>query len=142
VALLDVLTGGRVDWGAGRGFDPTEFEAFGAPLDEAVGRFREAVEVVRAAWVNDRLTFHGEYWHFDHVEMLPKPGQLPGPPTLVAAMSLGAVSSAASKGHLILMDPHASFSEIGQVRALRQPTGRPREAGAGDTPSVCGSNFR
>ena len=113
VALLDVLTGGRVNWGAGRGFDPAEFEAFGVPIGETVGRFREAVEVVLAAWANDRLTFHGKYWHFDHVEVLPKPCQLPGPPTWVAATSLDAVSWAASTGHAILMDPHASFSEIG-----------------------------
>jgi alkanesulfonate monooxygenase SsuD/methylene tetrahydromethanopterin reductase-like flavin-dependent oxidoreductase (luciferase family) len=113
VALLDVLTGGRVNWGAGRGFERTEFEAFGVPLDETVARFREAVEVVLAAWQNERLTFHGKYWHFDNVEVLPKPVQQPTPPTWVAATSPDAVSWAASMGHAILMDPHASFSEIG-----------------------------
>ena len=113
MALLHVLTDGRVNWGAGRGFDPTEFEAFGVPLDETVGRFQEAAEVVLAAWANDHLAFHGRYLDFDHVEMLPKPCQLPGPPTRVAATSLDTVSSADSTGHLILMDPHASSSEIG-----------------------------
>jgi len=113
VALLDVLTGGRVNWGAGRGFERTEFEAFGVPLDETAPRFREAVEVVLAAWRNERLTFHGKYWHFDDVEVLPKPAQQPGPPTWVAATSPDAVSWAASLGYEILMDPHASFAEIG-----------------------------
>src|SRR5215216_3153178 len=46
VALLDVLSGGRVNWGAGRGFERAEFEAFGVPLDETVARFREHVDVV------------------------------------------------------------------------------------------------
>ena len=109
------------------------------PLDETVGRFQEAAEVVLAAWANDHLAFHGRYWDFDHVEMLPKPCQLPGPPTWVVATSLDAVSSAASKGHLILMDPHASFSEIGAKYELYCSQ---LAAGAGDTPSACGSIFR
>ena len=113
VALLDVLTGGRINWGAGRGFELAEFAAFGVPPDETVARFREAVDVVVAAWRDERLTFHGSYWHFDDVEVLPKPLQQPGPPTWVAATSPDAVSWAASKGHAILMDPHATFADIG-----------------------------
>src|SRR5437762_9845857 len=113
VALLDVLTGGRVNWGAGRGFEPAEFAAFGVPYDETAPRFREAVEVVLEAWTAERLTFHGKYWDFDEVEVLPKPLQQPHPPTWVAATSLEAVSWAASMGFAILMDPHASFAEIG-----------------------------
>jgi alkanesulfonate monooxygenase SsuD/methylene tetrahydromethanopterin reductase-like flavin-dependent oxidoreductase (luciferase family) len=113
VALLDVLTGGRINWGAGRGFERTEFEAFGVPLDETAARFREAVEVVLAAWRQERLTFHGKYWHFEDVEVLPKPAQQPTPPTWVAATSPDAISWAASMGHSILMDPHSTFAEIG-----------------------------
>jgi alkanesulfonate monooxygenase SsuD/methylene tetrahydromethanopterin reductase-like flavin-dependent oxidoreductase (luciferase family) len=113
LALLDVLTGGRLNWGAGRGFEPAEFKAFGVPLDETAPRFREAVEVVLEAWTTDRLTFHGKYWDFDDVEVLPKPLQQPHPPTWVAATSFEAVSWAASMGHSILMDPHSSFAEIG-----------------------------
>jgi len=135
VALLDVLTDGRVNWGAGRGFEPAEFQAFGVPLDETAPRFREAVEVVLRAWTADRLTFHGKYWDFDDVEVLPKPIQQPHPPTWVAATSIDAVSWAASMGHDILMDPHASFAEIGakydHYRAERAANGFPDP---GDTP--------
>jgi alkanesulfonate monooxygenase SsuD/methylene tetrahydromethanopterin reductase-like flavin-dependent oxidoreductase (luciferase family) len=135
VALLDVLTDGRVNWGAGRGFEPAEFQAFGVPLDETAPRFREAVEVVLRAWTGDRLTFHGKYWDFDDVEVLPKPIQQPHPPTWVAATSIDAVSWAASMGHDILMDPHASFAEIGakydHYRAERAANGFPDP---GDTP--------
>jgi len=112
VALLDVLTGGRVNWGAGRGFEPAEFAAFGVPYDETAPRFCEAVEVVLEAWTAERLTFHGKYWDFDEVEVLPKPLQQPHPPTWVAATSLDAIGWAAGAGHAILMDPHASFAEI------------------------------
>ena len=113
LALLDVLSGGRLNWGAGRGFEPAEFAAFDVPLDETAPRFREAVEIVLAAWTNERLSFDGKYWHVDEVEVLPKPQQQPHPPTWVAATSPDAISWAASMGHQILMDPHASFAEIG-----------------------------
>ena len=45
VAMIDVLSGGRVNWGAGRGFDRTEFAAFGVPAAESSDRFRECVEI-------------------------------------------------------------------------------------------------
>ena len=56
VALIDVLSGGRVNWGAGRGFDRAEFEAFGVPVEESSDRFRECVEIVLAAWRNERVS--------------------------------------------------------------------------------------
>src|SRR6202011_1455096 len=59
VALLDVLSGGRVNWGAGRGFAVGEFNAFGIPIEESAPRFRETVDVVLKAWTNERLTHHG-----------------------------------------------------------------------------------
>ena len=55
---------GRVNWGAGRGFDPTEFKAFGVPVEESHGRFREAVEIVLAAWQNERLNWSREVLEF------------------------------------------------------------------------------
>jgi hypothetical protein len=77
VALLDVLTGGRINWGAGRGFDPREFAIFDVPARESADRFREAVEIVLAAWTNDKLDFHGRFQQYEGVEVLPKPRQQP-----------------------------------------------------------------
>ena len=57
VALLDVLSGGRVNWGAGRGFARVEFENFGVPPEESTARFRETVEIVLRAWTEERLHF-------------------------------------------------------------------------------------
>src|SRR4051794_34029888 len=56
VALLDVLTGGRINWGAGRGFERSEFKAFGIPGDESASRFHEAVDIVLKAWTNEKLS--------------------------------------------------------------------------------------
>lgn len=116
VALLDVLSGGRINWGAGRGFDPIEFAAFGVPLEESADRFREAVEIVLAAWRDERISYRGRYWSFDGVDVLPKPRQKPHPPTWVAATSPSAMEWAAARGHTILMDPHSSCREIARKR--------------------------
>jgi alkanesulfonate monooxygenase SsuD/methylene tetrahydromethanopterin reductase-like flavin-dependent oxidoreductase (luciferase family) len=117
VALLDVLSGGRVNWGAGRGFDPVEFKAFGIPPDESAERFREAVEIVVAAWKNPRLSWQGKHWSFDDVEVLPKPRQQPHPPIWVAATSLPAIDWAAERGYTIMMDPHSTHGDIARKRA-------------------------
>src|SRR5271157_216684 len=77
VALLDVLSGGRVNWGAGRGFERSEFAAFGIPGEESAPRFHETVEIVLKAWTNQRLTHHGHFFQYDDVEVLPKPLQTP-----------------------------------------------------------------
>src|SRR5437763_16724588 len=77
VALLDVLSGGRVNWGAGRGFERSEFENFGVPPEESTSRFHEAVEIVLRAWTDERLSFAGTHYRFDGVEVLPKPVQQP-----------------------------------------------------------------
>ncbi len=116
VALLDVLSGGRVNWGAGRGFSLTEFNAFGVPPEESAARFREAVEIVLRAWTEPRLSFAGDYFKFEDVELLPKPLQQPHPPTWVAATSDPAIDWAASRGFSILMDPHSSIADLGRKR--------------------------
>src|SRR3712207_6616153 len=117
VALLDVLSGGRVNWGAGRGNDPVEFGVFGLDRESSYAKFREHVDVVLRAWREERLTYDGEFVHVRDVEVLPKPLQQPHPPVWVAATSPEAIAWAASAGHSILMDPHASHVEIGQKLA-------------------------
>ena len=127
VALLDQLSGGRVNWGAGRGFARVEFEAFGVPPGESTQRFRETVEIVLRAWTDERLTYAGKHFRFDGIEILPKPMQRPHPPVWMAASSEDAIDWAAGRGFSILMDPHSSAAEIGRKR--RRYAGRLAVAG-------------
>ena len=112
VALLDVLSGGRVNWGAGRGFERTEFKAFGVAPEESVSRFHEAVDIVLKAWTNDKLSYQGKHFSYDAVEVLPKPLQAPHPPVWMAATSTSAIEWAAASGFSILMDPHSSRDDL------------------------------
>jgi alkanesulfonate monooxygenase SsuD/methylene tetrahydromethanopterin reductase-like flavin-dependent oxidoreductase (luciferase family) len=130
VALLDVLSGGRVNWGAGRGFERGEFAAFGIPGEESAPRFHETVDIVLKAWTNQRLTYEGKFYRYDGVEVLPKPLQAPHPPTWMAASSAPAIDWAASQGHSILMDPHASRADL--IRKRRHYGTKLAEAGHSD----------
>jgi alkanesulfonate monooxygenase SsuD/methylene tetrahydromethanopterin reductase-like flavin-dependent oxidoreductase (luciferase family) len=130
VALLDVLSGGRVNWGAGRGFERSEFAAFGIPGEESAPRFHEAVEIVLKAWTNQRLTHQGRFFQYDGVEVLPKPLQVPHPPVWMAASSLPAIDWAAGQGHSILMDPHSSRAEL--IGKRRHYAAKLAEAGYSD----------
>ena len=118
IAMLDLLSDGRVNWGAGRGFDLAEFANFGGEPAESAERFHEAVDIVLAAWTNERLHHRGVHYRFDGVEVLPKPVQQPHPPTWVAATSPEAIGWAASRGLSILMDPHSTHAEIARKREL------------------------
>jgi alkanesulfonate monooxygenase SsuD/methylene tetrahydromethanopterin reductase-like flavin-dependent oxidoreductase (luciferase family) len=116
VALLDVLSGGRVNWGAGRGFDAKEHRAFGISPEESYPKFREHFAAVLTAWREPRATFQGRFVSFEDVEVLPRPLQQPHPPVWVGASSLEAIEWAASCGHSILMDPHSTHAEIAGKR--------------------------
>jgi alkanesulfonate monooxygenase SsuD/methylene tetrahydromethanopterin reductase-like flavin-dependent oxidoreductase (luciferase family) len=112
VALLDVLSAGRVNWGAGRGFERSEFAAFGIPGEESGPRFHEAVDIVLKAWSSEKLHHRGRFFSYDGVEVLPKPVQAPHPPVWMAATSLPAIEWAAGRGFSILMDPHSSRADL------------------------------
>ena len=131
VALLDVLSGGRVNWGAGRGFERSEFAAFGIPGEESAPRFHETVDIVLKAWTSQRLSYAGRFYNYEDVEVLPKPLQAPHPPVWMAASSLPAIDWAASQGFSILMDPHTTRSEL--VRRRRHYAAKLAEAGYSDS---------
>ncbi len=99
MAMLDVLSGGRVDFGVGSGYQRGEYEGLGVDIDEARDRFREAVDVIRLAWTSETLTFHGRFTDVADKAVIPKPLQKPHPPMYVAvSTSPETVDYAASQG--------------------------------------------
>ena len=83
-AMLDVLSGGRLEAGLGSGYQRQEFDGVGVDMEESRARFREAVDVITRAWTEERLTFHGQFTHVDDLWVVPKPLQQPHPPLYVA----------------------------------------------------------
>ncbi len=122
VAMLDVLSGGRVNWGSGRGFDVNEFRAFQVPREESAERYLECVEIVLEAWRSERFSFQGKYWQYDDVELLPKPLQQPAPPHWLATGSLGAIERAAQRGYSVMLGPHSDHDDIANKRRFYAET--------------------
>ncbi len=86
-ATVDILSGGRLELGVGRGAAPNMFAAYNVPAAETRDRFVEALEVIRQAWMSERLTYQGKYLHVEDLPVFPRPVQKPHPPIRIAANS-------------------------------------------------------
>ena len=83
-ATADLLSGGRLEFGVGRGSIPSQFHGFRVPVAENRARFDEALEIIRLAWTRDRFSYHGTFYQVEEVAVVPKPLQRPHPPIRVA----------------------------------------------------------
>ena len=129
-ATLDVISGGRVDMGVGKGYRHSEFRGFNVDQREADARFEEALEVLLRAWTTrERFSHHGRYWAFDDIVVEPPPVQSPRPPIWIAAASEASVRRAATWGHNLILDQYGSVEQIteriawfgeGEVAVARQ----------------------
>jgi natural product biosynthesis luciferase-like monooxygenase protein len=86
-AMVDLMSNGRVDLGIGRGYQPTEFAGYGVDQTRSRFMFDEAIQVIRQAWTEERVTFAGAHYRFDGVPVRPKPLQRPHPPIWMACLS-------------------------------------------------------
>lgn len=82
-STVDVISGGRLDWGIGAGWYENEYRSYGyefpAPKDR-IGMLREAVEIVRSMWTEPETTYSGRYYEVSRANCDPKPLQDPHPP--------------------------------------------------------------
>lgn len=111
-AQVDLLSGGRLDLGVGRGYQSIEFDGFGLDLAEARDRFDESLDVITGLWKNDTFKHEGQFYRTGEVELAPKPVQRPHPPLYVAAVSPETVERYARRGIPILADPAAPFRKV------------------------------
>jgi probable F420-dependent oxidoreductase len=92
-ATVDEVSGGRLVFGLGAGWNEREFVAYGIPFDRRVSRFEEAFAIVRGLLAGERVTFHGRFHSAEDAVLLPRPArQVPlmigsnGPRMLAAAL--------------------------------------------------------
>ena len=98
-ALVDVLSHGRLKFGAGRAYQPHEFVGLDLPMDASREMYGEGLDLVLEAWTNETVAHDGEYWKVrESVEVLPKPIQKPHPPIYQACISPDSFLTAARKG--------------------------------------------
>lgn len=87
VATLDVLSGGRILFGVGGGWNREEMANHGTRFENRWKILRERVAAVKAIWTQDEASYHGEFVDFERIWCYPKPLQRPYPPVLLGAVS-------------------------------------------------------
>ena len=85
-ASIDVLSGGRLDFGVGAGWNREEMANHGTDPRTRMRLFAERVEAIKEIWTQREATFHGEFVNFDRILCEPKPVQHPHPPVLVGGL--------------------------------------------------------
>jgi len=128
-ATLDLLSGGRLDLGIGKGYRYSEFSGFNVPEDEAEGRFDEALEVMIKAWTTtERFSHHGHFYQFKDIVVEPPSFQKPYPQLWMAAGSPASIRKVAQRRCNLLLDQFALPAMIGgriaQFKAAVEASGR------------------
>ena len=115
-ATIDLLSGGRFDFGVGKGYRHNEF----ARLLHPDGGSRRALQRMRStsivkAWTSkERFSHHGKYWNFADIIVEPPTAQKPHPPMWMAAGSPNSIRQVAERGYNLLLDQFASLDAIGE----------------------------
>jgi probable F420-dependent oxidoreductase len=82
-ASLDLLSGGRFEFGVGAGWNREEMRNHGTDPRERMAVMAERVEAIKAIWTSPEASFHGKHVSFDRIWSWPKPVQDPHPPVWV-----------------------------------------------------------
>jgi alkanesulfonate monooxygenase SsuD/methylene tetrahydromethanopterin reductase-like flavin-dependent oxidoreductase (luciferase family) len=115
-ATLDLLSGGRLDFGVGKGYRYNEFAGFCVPMEEADARFDECLEVILKAWTADEPFSHrGPYWAYEQIVVEPPTAQRPHPPIWMGAGGERSIRQVAQKGYNVLLGQYAAPEDVGRA---------------------------
>lgn len=113
VALTDILTGGRLELGVGRGYQPMEFRGLDLPMEDTRGMFEEQLEIMLKAWNEDDFTYQGRHYRVPvPTTVLPRPIQRPHPPIWVATQSTETLDWAARHGYGMLWSANSMAESV------------------------------
>jgi len=114
IATLDIVTEGRLIFGAGLGYRAEEFDYFGIPYRERAPRMDEALALLNKLWTEDEVTFEGRFWSLRGVRPHIKPLQSPHPPIWIGAHSLAGAKRAGKFGDAYATPPETRPHEIAE----------------------------
>lgn len=80
VAMADIMSGGRIDFGVGLGYRKYEFDGLQIPIEEKIDRLTEALEIILGVWTTDEFSYDGKFWQVPRLSLVPRPVQKPHPP--------------------------------------------------------------
>jgi len=120
-ATLDVISNGRLAFGAGRGGFPINYHGFGVDIRESRAIMHEIIGFLKRAWTEEKLSYHSSRYNFDDVEVIPKPVRQPHPPIRVAANTPDTFVYAGANGYPIFAGgPVNPINIIGERLKLYQ----------------------
>jgi len=133
VAMADLLSGGRLNVGIGRGYQPYEFAPLGTQFEESVERFEEILQVLLLAWRGEEFSFAGRYYQVEPLTVVPRPLQRPHPPIWLASSTPRSISVAARRGFMPLStagihDPNELVVARAAYRRTLEELGRDPDA--------------
>jgi alkanesulfonate monooxygenase SsuD/methylene tetrahydromethanopterin reductase-like flavin-dependent oxidoreductase (luciferase family) len=118
-ATLDLLSGGRLDFGVGKGYRYNEFAGFCVSMEEADARYDEAFHVIIKAWTADHpFSRRGKYWQFDNIVVEPPTAQKPHPPIWMGAGGERSIRRVAEQGYNLLLGQYASPEDVARSIAV------------------------
>jgi len=127
-ATLDVISGGRLDVGFGRGAAGYEYSGYGIDREESQARFQETITMVKGLWTTPEYTHAGQYHSTNHANLTPPPIQKPHPPVYIAATRTPAtLEFVLSSGHPLLMGVVLDTPDA--LALCQRFVGRSKEAG-------------
>ena len=105
IATLDHLSDGRLDFGIGRAAFPRIYQGYGLSYAESRDRFGECLEIILRSWTAEKFSFHGKYYQYDDLCVVPKPLQKPHPPIRIGATSADTFELVGRMGYPIFINP-------------------------------------
>ena len=141
-AVLDILSGGRLEFGTGRSATWTELGGFRADPDTTKKSWDEFVHAIPQMWMNERFGYEGEFFSMPTRAVLPKPYQDPHPPLWVAVSSPGTEFDAADRGMGALGVNFTTFkAQEERVQEYRRRIQQCEPAGAFVNDQIASANF-
>ncbi len=118
-ATFDLLSGGRLDFGIGKGYRYNEFAGFDVPFEDADARFEESVEVLLKCWTSeDRFSHKGRFWSFNDIVVEPPSHRKPHPAIWMGAGSPRSIRDVARRGFNLLLGQYASPGDVAESIAI------------------------
>jgi probable F420-dependent oxidoreductase len=120
-ATLDLLSDGRLELGLGAGWMRSDYEAAGLAMDRAgvrIGRLQETIQVLKALFSGDPVTFEGDYVHVHELVGVPKAVQLPHPPLLIGGGGRRMLRLAGREADIIGINANLAAGDVGSHSVL------------------------